>query len=233
MFDTYRIMSSRLKPELQELELETLCEMYGKSTDPQERNDIYRTLYCKLFPMMLSVQKNYPMLSNAQRVEVTMMILISTLRCYNNKQGKKTKFSTYYCTNLKNGMMTQINSLHCSKRCVWLNMVEDENISTYIIGSQKTKPTEDTKDYFVENIKNNAKLSTLEKDFIECVLNGYTKPDDIERQLNLKDRYNSYNTFNTNKMSNPITDKTACNLVKKARKSLKQKISLLDRTVFS
>ena len=226
-------MSSRLKPELQELELETLCEMYGKSTDAKERNDIYRTLYCKLFPMMLSVQKNYPMLSNSQRVEVTMMILISTLRCYNNKQGKKSKFSTYYCTNLKNGMMTQINSLHCSKRCVWLNMVEDEEKSSYILTSQKNKPVEERTEYFMENIVNNTKLSTLEKDYINCVLNGYTKPEEIEKQLNLKHRYNSFNPLCNNKITNPINDKGAINLVKRARKSLKNKIKLLDRNIFS
>lgn len=198
MYDTYRIMSAKLPNDLQEKELEELCEMYaeydGKIKDilpiiekvndvmkenlkqvqedktikklsmpevcelcgftfeqytktlnlfkkyDKPRSDIFRTMYCKLFPMMLSVQKNYTTLSPVQRVEVTKMILISTLRCYSkNPKARKTKFSTYYMTNLKNGMMTQINSMKCNKRCIWSNMIENEEQTTYALATQSSK----------------------------------------------------------------------------------------------
>ena len=231
MFETYRIMSSRLKPQLQEKELEELCDMYEKETDPRKRNDIYRTLYCKLFPMMLSVQKNYPMLTNAQRVEVTMMILISTLRCYGKQKGAKSKFSTYYCTNLKNGMMTQINSLHCNKRCAWLNVIEDETQNDFILSSISNKSHELSSDYFLENLKHTNNLSGIEKEYIECALKGYRNLEDFKKQLNIKNRVNDFNAKKGN-VTNPMTDKEELNFIKKIKKSIKSKFLEFDRQLF-
>ena len=272
MYDTYRIMSAKLPKDLQEKELEELCEMYAKADSEfmelkekmeqaqklgagsevlnelkskmvkpsKQRNDIYRTMYCKLFPMMLTVQKNYTTLSPVQRVEVTKMILISTLRCYTRNKKIKTKFSTYYMTNLKRGMLTQINSMKCNKRCVWSNMIENEEQSSYALATQSTPDVELSIDTFLKGVDSSTYLSTAEKAYIRCIMdNGNltdkvkksedpeTKvyPTKIESYINKQNKINGFTT-------SPMTDEAQKALNKKLKKSIKQKFLELDRDLF-
>lgn len=272
MYDTYRIMSAKLPKDLQEKELEELCEMYAKADSefmdirekllqaqqtgaPSEilnafkkrldkpgklRNDIYRTMYCKLFPMMLSVQKNYTTLSPVQRVEVTKMILISTLRCYSRNKKIKTKFSTYYMTNLKNGMMTQINSLKCNKRCIWSNMLENEEQSNYALATQSAKDNELSIDTFLNNVDNSTYLSSAEKAYIRCIMDNGNLSDKLKKGETEEtktyptkigeyiDRLNKAAGFT----SNPISADEQKSLTKKLKKSIKEKFLKFDRELF-
>lgn len=273
MYDTYRIMSAKLPKDLQEKELEELCEMYGrvdaefvdirsklleaeKCQLPKEivieltnklnrpaklRNDIYRTMYCKLFPMMLSVQKNYTTLSPVQRVEVTKMILISTLRCYSqNPNARKTKFSTYYMTNLKRGMLTQINSMKCNKRCIWSNMIENEEQSSYALATQSTPDSDLSIETFLKNVDSSTYLSSAEKAYIRCIMDNGNLSEKVKKNedINTKvyptkiDSYienlNKQNGFTTN----PMTEDEQKTLNKKLRKSIKQKFLQMDRELF-
>ena len=228
--------------------------------DLKLRDDIFRTLYCRLFPMMLTIQKNYPTLSNAQRVEVTMMILISTLRCYRSSK-QKSKFSTYYFNNLKNGMMTQINSMKCAKRSAMLYTIKDQEKSTLILQNQKNKSKESSIEYFLDNLQANTKLSTLEKDYCNMVLSGFTKIEQVDstklqelyseyqgcseekqKEKTMSKLFNEYNkgtinrikdTMGNNTITNPLlsdTDRTQ--LIKQAKKSLRKKFELFDRELF-
>lgn len=228
--------------------------------DLKLRDDIFRSLYCRLFPMMLTIQKNYPTLSNAQRVEVTMMILVSTLRCYKSSK-QKTKFSTYYFNNLKNGMMTQINSMKCAKRSAMLYTIKDQEKSTLILQNQKNKSKENSIEYFIDNLKTASNLSTLEKDYCNMVLSGFTKIEQMDEEK-LQGLYNEYqecseekqkektisklfneyhkgtinkiqNTIGMNTITNPLLSDTDRNhLIKQAKKSLKKKFELMDRELF-
>ena len=197
MFSTYKIMSAHPCKELQDKTLEDLCLEYNQTTNMKLKNNIYRTMYCKLFPMMLNVQKNYPTLTNEQKVEVTMFILISTLRCYKGIEKERTKFSTYYCTNLKNGMVTVINSMKCHKRCVWMNMIDNAETVSYVLSTQKDKEKETTNNYFLDNLKSAKYLSTLEKEYCGCVLAGYTKLDELSELLDLNNRETIYDKKKT------------------------------------
>lgn len=296
MYETYRIMSANLPEELQNLELEELCEMYAKedsvikpwidkkqafdekqkkilteeleeikkSNDPQrtatykwinfeslepktvefkkawkKRDEIYRTMYCKLYPMMLSVQKNYPMLSPVQRVEVTEMILISTLRCYSQKKNKNTKFSTYYMTNLKNGMMTQINSMKCNKRSVWMNMLEDEEQSNYALATQSTKGENDTVQ-FIKDVEDSTNLTTLEKQYIHRVMAGVTKPEELAKSLEInkyvarpEPKIKKKGLITIPMETKPFDEvKAGLTLVKKLKKSIRAKFEAKGRELF-
>lgn len=297
MYETYRIMSAKLPKELQNLELEDLCEMYAKedsvikpwlerkqafdekqkkiltdeleqikkSEDPKKtptyrwinfetlepksieikkawkkRDEIYRTMYCKLYPMMLSVQKNYPMLTPVQRVEVTEMILISTLRCYSQQKKKNTKFSTYYMTNLKNGMMTQINSMKCNKRSVWMNMIEDEEQSDYALATQSSNIDGDLSG-LLKDIDGATSLSTLEKQYIKKVMEGYTKPEELASQMEIqkyveapKPKIKKKGLITIPMEQKPFNEtKAGLNIIKKLKKSIKAKFEVADRALFS
>jgi len=297
MYETYRIMSAKLPKELQNLELEDLCEMYAKedsvikpwlerkqafdekqkkilageleqikkSEDPKKtptdrwinfetlepksieikkawkkRDEIYRTMYCKLYPMMLSVQKNYPMLTPVQRVEVTEMILISTLRCYSQQKKKNTKFSTYYMTNLKNGMMTQINSMKCNKRSVWMNMIEDEEQSDYALATQSSNIDGDLSG-LLKDIDGATSLSTLEKQYIKKVMEGYTKPEELASQMEIqkyveapKPKIKKKGLITIPMEQKPFNKtKAGLNIIKKLKKSIKAKFEIEDRALFS
>ena len=301
MFETYRIMSSKLNKDLDKWSMEELCDMYGElqakvepyyqrrvewinkfkqehpkdivpdyntiepispiEKDLKKRDDIFRALYCRLFPMMLAIQKNYAAtLSNAQRVEVTMMILISTLRCYKASK-QKSKFSTYYFNNLKNGMMTQINSMKCAKRSAFLYTIHDQEKTSLILQNQKYKEVESTVDYFIDNLQTASNLSTLEKDYCNFVLSGYTKieePDEsklgtlsllydktqdekekekirvkIQTEKSKPTIQEIRNKIGTNTITNPMLNNEERNkLLKQAKKSIKQKLDLYDRQLF-
>ena len=237
----------------------TIDPISGIEKDLKLRDEIFRALYCRLFPMMLTIQKNYPTLSNAQRVEVTMMILVSTLRCYKSSK-QKTKFSTYYFNNLKNGMMTQINSMKCNKRSAMLYTIQDQEKVTLILQNQKNRPVENSIDYFMDNLQTSISLSTLEKDYCNFVLSGYTKTCqdrgkidklyeqyDMTHDLGEKEKIltkinNEKNkpttdeirkVVGTNTITNPmLKDGDVNKLLKQAKKSLKEKIELFDRELF-
>ena len=250
MYETYRIMSAKLDKNLQTKTMEELSAMYNgaeKQGNIKLRNSIYRVLYCKLYPMMLTIVKNYPMLSNDQRVEVTMMVLIATLRCY--KDNMKTKFSTNYYNNLKNGMMTQINSLKCTKRCVWLNMVEDQELSSFVLGNQTNESYEEQRSSFVKNLDKATNLSTLEKRYINAVLSGVTKKEELIRLLQIRTDYNKFAKANPTKVlpkakrrkklfevqqveTNLMTEDEELKMLKNIKKSIREKFNKFDRDLF-
>ena len=190
---------------------------------------------------MLSVQKNYTTLTPVQRVEVTKMILISTLRCYSqNPKARKTKFSTYYMTNLKNGMMTQINSLKCNKRCIWSNMVENEEQSTYALATQSAKDVDTSIETFLKNVDNSTYLSTAEKAYIRLIMdNGnlsekVKKNEDVDTKVypSKLDSYLTQTANNNGVVTNPLTVDEQKSLTKKLKKSIREKFLKLDRDLF-
>ena len=223
---------NKIKPDIVDYEKIEPKRIY--KNEFKMRDLIYRTMYCKLYPMMLSVQKNYPTLSNAQRVEVTMMILISTLRCYSQNKKIKTKFSTYFCNNLKNGMMTQINSLKCTKRSVWLNIIGDEQQNDFILSNKTDKSQDSSLDYFFENLENSVALSTLEKSFVKCILHGFKKNEEISEHLQIKEKFNKYVTMTDPLHSNKLMDDEGeLKLIKQIRKSVKNKCKKFGTGLFS
>ena len=237
---------TELREKLNEAELakapkEVITELSNKLIRPsKQRNDIYRTMYCKLFPMMLAVQKNYTTLTPVQRVEVTKMILISTLRCYSQNTKIKTKFSTYYMTNLKRGMLTQINSMKCNKRCVWSNMIENEEQSNYTLATQSTPDSELNIDTFLKHVDNSTYLSSAEKAYIHCVMDNGNLTDKLKKNETIETKtypskigayinnLNEKNGFATN----PIAEDEEKSLAKKLKKSIRQKFLKLDRELF-
>ena len=116
-------------------------------------------------------------------------------------------------------------------------------------------------DYFIDNLQNAANLSTLEKDYCNFILSGYTKieePDQekigtltlfCETTRDAKERSKALtkieaekskptindikNTIGLNTITNPmLQNETRNKLLKQAKKSIRQKFEKFDRELF-
>ena len=138
--------------------------------------------------------------------------------------------------------------------------VEDQEKVTLILQNQKNRPIENSIDYFMDNLQTSISLSTLEKDYCNFVLSGYTKTCqdrgkidklyeqyDMTHDLGEKEKIltkinNEKNkpttdeirkVVGTNTITNPmLKDGDVNKLLKQAKKSLKEKIELFDRELF-
>lgn len=239
MYSTFKMMNAVEYPEFKDTTLERLCIMYDSEKNPVRRNKIIKTMYCKMFPMMFQIQEKYTQLSQEQKAEVTMFILLDSLKLFAKSGKTKAKFSTYYYNNLENGMKTVCNSMACMKRKVWKHMVNvEEQLLTHLIDTNqvdRSMQTEKISDEELrESIKTTNDLNTVEKQYCEAVLDGCTRAADLgDRVSTFKDdkaklfMTSPINTYrNIVKLSENMSDleKEHSKGLKQIKKSLQTKL---------
>ena len=210
MFSTYKAMTTSLSSDLKKKTAEELCFQYAQAKTNAEKHRIIRTMFVKLFPMIVTIYNKYDNVPDEDRAAHALTLIWYSIEKFN--ELKKTKFSTFYYNNLENAYRTSVTYYNAKKRSLWKNMIntEQEKI-TYILDSIKSLNYESTDDYYLDNIFRSSKLSVTEKAYCQAILEGYTKSDEVIERLRLKDR------FKNTPISNPISGTMSPEDLKKAQ----------------
>lgn len=240
MYNTYKLMSNCTNSTYLEKELEELCQEYRTTNNVRKRNKIIAAMFCKVFPMILEIQKKYFSLTNEQKVEHALFHLVRSVRYYNGG----IKFSSFFHTHLTNQMKTLLTSENSLKKAAFQHIVKDnDNILNWYTKNQIGKKYENSEEYMLQMIKNAPKLSSEEKAYCACVLVGYDKTQQIAEKLNLPDEpakkksNKKPKNQNINNISNPIQEisiekqleleqQRQLRRVRKIRQSIKEKAKL-------
>lgn len=217
MFVTYQVMSCRKSTELEEkFTIDELARMFDdENTSSFEKNKIYATIYCQLFPMMIKLQRSHSLLSNEEKAEICMYMLLCALKTY--KKQKKIKFSTYFYQCLGNHFLTYTNKQKSNKRKIWFNLATDATALTDALNKlDKTITNREMK--LLRIIKEHDSLDIYEKEYCACLLAGYTKSKEIADKLKLATRMQNIS------MDNPLYEKTNSKLIYKLKNSIKNKL---------
>ena len=59
MYTTYKLMANCTNSTYLNMNLEDLCESYKKTESVTKRNKIVAAMFCKVYPMVLDIQKKY------------------------------------------------------------------------------------------------------------------------------------------------------------------------------
>lgn len=240
MYNTYKLMTSTTNDVYMGKTLEELVEFYKKTDDGRKRNKIIAAMFCKVFPMILKIQEKYYSLTNEQKVEHAIFHLIRSIRYYDSKKNK-VKFSSFFYTHLTNQMKTLLTAENSLKKAAFQNIVRnnDEVLNIYTQNAID-KTTEYSDEYFLQNLKNSTHLSSEEKEYLICQLQGYNKTKEIAKRLDLDNRYN----LNRKAVTNPLAvmdlqkrqeldEKIAIRRIKKIRDSIKKKYDKYGIEIFS
>ena len=69
MFATYDMMKRCTNDTYLNKELNELVVEYRNTTEARERNRLIATIFCKVYPMILKIQKTFYMLTPEQKME--------------------------------------------------------------------------------------------------------------------------------------------------------------------
>lgn len=228
MYDTYKLMSSCTNSTYLNKELEELCEDYKATENVRTKNKIIAAMFCKVFPMILEIQKKYYSLTNDQKVEHALFHLVRSIRYYKNNN---VKFSSFYHTHLTNQMKTLLTSENSLKKAAFQNIVRDnDNVLTWYTKNEPSKNYENSDEYMLQTIKNAPKLSSEEKAYCACIIAGYDKSSQIIEKLNLppepvKVKKNVTNPINEMSIEKQVQmeEKRQSRRIRKIKQSLKDK----------
>ena len=229
MFNTLRIMSSCTDKRYSDTPFEELAALYQNTNiKDRDKSSIVRTVFCRLFPMLLKLQSTFAEINNDTKIECIMSDIHYALLLYGTKQKPKCKFTTYLYNNIKTSLLTYQTKANSHKRCVWRHMIKNNDDGTnYFISTAKAKNNSVTMSQFIEGLNNATLLSSEEKDYCKCVLYGYIKSGEIEHQMNYSNR------FDTNIMTNPNGGKKIKRKsINDIKKSIKAKFEKYDRKLF-
>lgn len=232
MFTTFKLMRACTNEELLARDLNDIVAEYKITEDARKRNRLIATVFCKLYPMILKLQKKFHTLTTEQKIEHALYHLVKALERYDSK---KMKFSSFFHTHLSNQFKTLL-SMECSqKRAVFQNIIANnaEYMDLYA-HTAPAKPYEHTDIGLINDIKNSSYLSSEEKDYCSCVVAGIDKMSDIAKVLKI----DSIESIKKPLVSNPLLEisdkeklanqeKLAIERVRKIKNSIKKKRSLL------
>lgn len=236
MYATYKMMSNGTNSTYLNKSLEELCDEYNSTDSVNKRNKIVAAMFCKVFPMILEIQKKYYSLTNEQKVDHALFHLVRSIKYY--KKGN-VKFSSFFHTHLTNQMKTLLSSENNLKKAAFQNIVRDnDNVLNRYIKTQPTKDYDKSEQYFLENLKNSTYLSTEEKEYCACILAGYDKVDIIREKLDLENRHMDNAIVRKQELSEEkikeLDAKRDQRRIRKIKQSIKDKIALYGKTaIFS
>ena len=233
---TYKTITACVDKEYLKQSLEELVKAYKETNSARERNKLIATIFCKVYPTFLKIQKRFYSLTKEQKIEHALYHLIKGIQRY--KCDKKVKFHTFLQTHWTNQMKSLLTMENSHKKAAFQNIVDNnDEILDYYTQNVATRDFEMTDEYCYMNIKDSELLSTEEKEFCECVLQGYTKTREIADKLQLDKRYG------LKRMTNPLVvmdtekakaadDKAALRRVRSIRDSIKQKLQKYGKDLF-
>lgn len=227
MFTTYKVISACTNQEYLKRDLDELVAEYRETDDARKRNKLIATIFCKLYPMILKLQKKFHTLTNEQKIEHALYHLVKSLNTYN---PNKMKFSSFFYVHLTNQFKSLLTAELTAKRAVFQNISpnNDYHMQTYA-NTAMTKPFEKTDAGLLSDIKHATYLSSEEKNYCSCILAGIDSVSDIAKALKI-DRIES---MKRPLVSNPteISDKEkavrraklVAERVRKIKKSIQKK----------
>lgn len=215
MFMAYKSMISKCIPTFDINDTNSLVLEFQECTHNKRKNEIYATLFCNHFPMMVKISNKYHNFSNEEKVENCMCVLLYALNTY--KKDCKTKFTTYFYQGLDNSYKTLISRSQTNKRKVWGLIDRQEGCFDRALDKLSKRPIPKNDLDAIKRIQENDQLDAIEKDYCTCVLSGFTRSRDIADLLHLAKRVNNM------EVTNPLYEKTNINLVNKVRSGLKNR----------
>ena len=228
MFETFKLMSACTNKEYLSKDIDTLAIAYQKTQSARERNRLIATIFCKLYPMMLKISRKYFSLTNEQKTEHALYHLVKALERFDNK---KMKFSSFFHTHFSNQMKSLLTSESNYKRAAFQNIVKhnEEALNVYV----QSAPDKDFKDSdlgLIEDIKNSSYLSTEEKEYCTCVIQGVDTSKEISQMMNLNQRMPLKRPLISSLISidedtkKLLEEKATAKNIKKIKDSLKRKM---------
>ena len=186
MQETYRMMRACTNEQLLARNLDDLVHEYKQTNDARQKNKLISTIFIKVYPMILKLQKKYYSLTAEQKMEHALFHLVKSL---NNFTENKVKFSTFLHLHLSNQFSTLLTTEWTDKRAVFQNIVTDNDLAlqTYCDNTIDDGYEQQEKQ-FIQEIKDSSYLSSEEKTFCTSVLSGFSKANEIGGLLNLAKR---------------------------------------------
>ena len=208
MFTTHKLHCAYVGGRYDDLSVQDLVIQFKGSEDKKEKDKIYSSLFCKLFPMIYKIQSKYISLTYEQKVEYTDLCLMNSLRNY--KLNSKAKFMSYFYGNLSRCFLgfSKIQNTN-TKKAVWNNIVTlDQDLVKTILGNiPERKSFVDNFDFF-DTLNNSSLLNSLEKDYCKLLYAGFSKVADL---------ISIFNEFNYSENKKRVE-------LKKLKDNLKEKI---------
>lgn len=234
MYTTYKLMFNCTNTTYLDKSLEDLCEEYNNTLNVDKRNKIVAAMFCKVYPMILTIQKKYYSITNEQKVEHALFHLVRSIKYYKN--DGKVKFSSFFHTHMENQMKTLLTSENSLKKAVFQNIVRNnDNVLNWYVKNEPTKNIEMSDEYFLDNLENSTYLSTEEKDYCKCVLQGFDRTKQISKELNLTQKYNITDPINENmsvEKQHQIQEQRDQRRIRKIKQSIKDKLDKYGRQIF-
>lgn len=215
MFATYDMMKRCTNDAYLKKGFNELIVEYRNTTDARERNRLIATIFCKVYPMILKIQKPFYMLTPEQKMEHALYHLVKSLE---NFDSKKMLFSSFYHLNLTRQLRTLLDAEQSLKRCAIHNVVKnnDEALNFYIQNTPDKKP-EETEESLLRDINNATFLSSEEKEYCACIVSGIEKTKEIAKAMKIDKK------FNLRRVTNPLIPIEDEQVKKKLEKALMRK----------
>jgi len=191
-------------------------------------------MFCKVYPMILTIQKKYYSITNEQKVEHALFHLVRSIKYYKN--DGKVKFSSFFQTHMQNQMKTLLTSENSLKKAVFQNIVRNnDNVMTWYTKYEPIKNPEMSLDYFLNNLDNSSYLSTEEKDYCKCLLQGYDKTKQIAKELDLTRKYNITDPIKADisvEKQKQIQEQRDIRRIRRIKQSIRNKLDIYGEDIF-
>lgn len=188
MYATHKLMLSCTNEELLARDIDDLVREYRETVEARKRNKLIATIFCKLYPMILNIQKKYYNYSFEQKIDYALFHLVKGLSQFDNK---KMKFSSFYYLKLSNMMKTLVQVDNSPSKAANVNVVDnsDEVLRIYS-ETMSDRDYEFSEQGLLRDIKESKYLSSEEKEYCSCIVAGINKAEDIKNVLKLEKRNN-------------------------------------------
>ena len=191
IFATYKMMHACTNKEYLDRDFNDLIAEYKSTHNARIKNKCIATIFCKIYPMILKMQKKFYTLTPAQKIEHILYNLVIGVN--NFDLNKKIKFTTFITTHLNNKLNSLLITEDCIKRKVFHNIVKhnDEIMEVYV--QTKVDPSYDYDNgekNLVNDINNSTFLSSEEKEYCSCLIKGMTTAKEIGKAMKLKEKSN-------------------------------------------
>lgn len=244
MFATYKLMHSSTNSMYLDKDLEQLCQEFRQTKLRKKQDKIFAAMFCKVYPMILSIQKKYYSLTNEEKVDHAIFHLYRSIKYYDST--KHSKFSSFFNTHLTNQMKTLLTSHNSLGRAAFANLVtNNEDTINWYMESQTAKPYEMDEEYYIKNeLMTNESLSSEEKEYCANILRGFSKGKEIATNMQLTRKFPEITNPLKKYDSQPLTleameqkqkeleEKRELRKIRDVRNSLRQKFNSVKYLYF-
>jgi len=186
MYATYKLMLSCTNESYLERDVDDLVREYREEVEARKRNKLIATIFCKLYPMILKIQKKYYNMTPDQKMEYALFHLVKGLSQYNNK---KMKFSSFFYLKLSNMMKTSVQLDYTPSKAANTNVVSNSDEVLRIYSETKTdREYADSEEGLLKDISESKYLSSEEKQYCSCIVAGITKTEEIKKVLKIEEK---------------------------------------------